>query len=296
MVEFAIHIATMAALYGLVALSLNFQVAQAGLVNFGQILLFGCGAYGLGMVMTVMPTLWAGLLAGLVFGAVVVVILGLLARRISSDYWGIATLAVAEIFRIVATNETELTGGAQGISGLPSLFGSLPFPANKIAIMALCWAIVLIVALGFRRMSHSRFGRALRVMREQPYLAQSLGYNVERLKIQALFVAAVPAVIAGLLFASYFSFVGPEQLTAPETFLIWVMIMVGGLGNQAGAVVGAALIVVLSAIVPFLKDWVGASSDQIGALRLCIVGATLLFFLLWRPQGLVPEKIVMPKP
>lgn len=291
MLEFSVHVATMVALYGLLALSLNLQVGYSGLVNFGQIALFGCGTYGLGIAIAN----GSGAVLGLAFGLVLAVLLALLfarlGRRLGADYWGIATLSVAEIVRTFAVNEVWLTGGAQGLSNIPMLFGGgLEPPYDKWALLALCWAVLGATCLLLVHLTSGRFGRALKLMRDEPNLAASLGYSVDGLRRQALVVAAIPAAIAGFLFASYFTFVGPDQLVASETFLIWAMVIIGGLGNHRGALVGAAAIVILFAFVPFLKDWLGLSSEALGAVRLTMLGGGLLAFLLWRPDGILPER------
>lgn len=290
MLEFSIHVATMVALYGLLALSLNLQVGYSGLVNFGQIALFGCGTYGLGIAIAN----GSGAVLGFAFGIVLAVLLALLfarlGRRLGADYWGIATLSVAEIVRTFAVNEVWLTGGAQGLSNIPMLFGGFAPPSDKWALLAFCWAILGATWLLFAHLTSGRFGRALKLMRDEPNLAASLGYSVDGLRRQALIVAAIPAATAGFLFASYFTFVGPDQLVASETFLIWAMVIIGGLGNHRGALVGAGAVIILFACVPFLKDWLGLSSEALGAVRLMMLGGGLLAFLLWRPEGILPER------
>lgn len=292
--EFAIHIATTIALYGLLAVSLNFQAGYAGLINFGQVIFFGCGAYGLGLMASTSHALGSGLLLALCLGFAAAVMLAYLGRRISADYWGIATLAVAEIFRTIATNEDWLTGGAQGIAGLPTPFGVIQRPYDRIAMLLLAWSLLAVTILILIRLTRSPFGRALRLLREEPNLAAALGHDVQKLKQKALIIASLPAVLGGFLFAGYFTFVGPDQLYASETFLYWSMIIIGGLGNNLGAVTGAGVVLILYATVPFLKDWLDISSDAVGALRLAMVGAALLAFLMWRPSGLLPERLVRP--
>ena len=291
MLDFSLHVATMVALYGLLALSLNLQAGFAGLVNFGQIALFGCGAYGLGIMTQAGAGAAAGLMLGLALALLLALVFARLGRRLGADYWGIATLSVAEIIRMTAGNEDWLTGGAQGIAGIPLLFTGVPRPYDKVGLLLLCWAALGLSFLVLARLTGSRFGRALKLMREEPNLAASLGYDVDALRRQALLAAAVPAALAGYLFAGYFTFVGPDQIVASETFLIWAMIIIGGLGNHFGALVGATVIIVLFAFVPFLKDWLSLSSELVGALRLSVIGSALLAFLLFKTSGLLPERV-----
>jgi len=289
--EFGLHLATIAALYGLMALSLNLQFGFAGLVNFGQIALFGAGSYGLAVAVTHGWGVVAGLVLGITFAGLIALFFSFLGRRLGADYWGIATLSVAEIVRIFVINEDWFAGGAQGSSKLPTLFGNLDKPWDKVALAVACWILLGVAVVLLARITTSRFGRALRLMREEPNFAASLGYSVDGLRRQALLIAAVPAAVGGFLFAGYLTFVGPDQLLASETFLVWAMIIIGGIANHRGAVLGGLLLVLLFASMPFLKDWLGVSSQVLGAVRLTLVGGSLLAFLMWRPQGILPERV-----
>lgn len=291
MFEFLIHVAIMACLYGLLSLSLNLQVGFAGLVNFGQIILFGCGTYGASIAFSNQFGPVAGILLGVVFALVVAVAFARLGRNLGADYWGIATLAVAEVLRILANNEAWLTGGAQGVGGIPLIFGDMPRPAGPLMTLALCLALLLLAWWLCNRLTTSRYGLTLKLMREEPELAASLGYDIASLKTQTLMVAAVMAAASGFVFAHYVTFVGPDQLVSSETFLIWAMVIIGGSGNHLGAIVGAVLMQFLFAFVPFVKDAFDLPSEYVAAMRLTLVGAGLLAFLMWRTQGLVPERI-----
>lgn len=291
MFEFLIHVAIMASLYGLLSLSLNLQVGFAGLVNFGQVILFGCGAYGAAIAFSHQLGPVAGIALGVVFAVVVAAAFARLGRNLGSDYWGIATLAVAEVLRIFANNEDWLTGGAQGVSGIPLLFGDMPRPAGPLLTLGLCLLLLLAAWWFCRRLTTSRYGLALKLMREEPQLAASLGYDLAALKTQTLIVAAIMAAASGFVFAHYITFVGPDQLVSSETFLVWAMVIIGGSGNHLGAIIGAVLMQFLFAFVPFVKDAFGLPSEYVAAMRLTLVGGGLLAFLMWRTQGLVPERI-----
>ncbi|PWK76794.1 branched-chain amino acid ABC transporter permease [Aminobacter sp. AP02] len=291
MFEFLIHVAIMACLYGLLSLSLNLQVGFGGLVNFGQVILFGCGTYGAAIAFSHQLGPVAGIALGIVFAVVVAAAFARLGRNLGADYWGIATLAVAEVLRILANNEAWLTGGAQGISGIPLLFGDMPRPMGPLMTLGLCLVLLLAAWWLCQRLTTSRYGLALKLMREEPQLAASLGYDLAALKTQTLMVAAVLAAASGFVFAHYITFVGPDQLVSSETFLIWAMVIIGGSGNHLGAIVGAILMQFLFAFVPFVKDALGLPSEYVAAMRLTLVGGGLLAFLMWRTQGLIPERI-----
>jgi branched-chain amino acid transport system permease protein len=154
--------------------------------------------------------------------------------------------------------------------------------------VVLCVAIVAGISL---RLGRSRFGRALRLLREQPQLATCLGYHLQWLKCQTLMCSAAIAAFAGILLAYYTSYVSPDYLLSSETFLIWSMVMIGGIGNVAGILLGVVVVESLYNLIPFAKDWLHISSDMTGALRLGLVGIILLGCLLQRAGGLLPERL-----
>ena len=291
MFDFLIHVSIMASLYAVVALSLNMQVGIAGLVNFGQIVLFGAGAYGAAFAFSNQLGLAVGVIAGLGLALIVALVFARLGRDLGGDYWGIATLAVAEACRLLTREMDGLTGGAQGISGLPPLFTAADRRSAALMTLAVCLALLGLTLWFCQRLSKSRYGLALKVLREEPELARALGYSPTALRTQILLISGAIAALGGTVFAHYVSFVGPDQLVASETFLIWAMVIVNGVGNNFGVILGAFLLQFLFAFVPFAKDLLGLSSDYVAALRLVLVGGGLLAFLLWRPRGLVPERV-----
>ncbi|WP_353475280.1 branched-chain amino acid ABC transporter permease [Salipiger sp. H15] len=291
MSDFLIHVAAVSCLYGILALALNLQMGFSGLVNFGLIALFGCGSYG-----AAFAHLWGWPpLAGLALGLVLAALLGLffarLGARMSEDYWGIATLSLAEIMRLVFTNEQALAGGAQGVSGLPVTFSTLAGQGAGLSRLALYAALLVAAFILCQRITRSGFGMALKMMREEPQLARALGYDLGRMRAIVMVISSLMAAVAGFLYAHYLSFVGPEQLMSHETFLIWSMVIIGGIANNWGVVAGAFLMQFALAYVPFVKDWLDLPTDFVAATRLVIVGGGILAFLIWRPKGLFPERI-----
>ncbi|WP_062857601.1 branched-chain amino acid ABC transporter permease [Paraburkholderia kururiensis] len=291
MSSFLVHLLTSACLSAMMALGLNLQAGYAGMVNFGFIAFAGLGAYAAGIASQLGWTLPAALALALAAAGVLAIAIARLGRQLSSDYWGIATLAIAEILRTVALNETWLTGGAQGIGGIAPLFGGLAAPWSDLAFLGVAAGCLALVYAAYRRIVRSRFGRALKVMREEPALAVCFGYDPLSLKTRASVAAALPAALAGALLTWYISYVGPDTMLSSETFALWTIVMVGGLGSHAGVLVGAALVQAVYSFAPFLKDWFGVGSDLAGAVRLGLVGLMLLACLMWRPRGLLPERL-----
>ncbi|PLZ00131.1 branched-chain amino acid ABC transporter permease [Burkholderia sp. WAC0059] len=291
MSSFLVHLLTVAALYAMMGLGLNFQAGYAGLVNFGFVAFVGLGAYAAGIASNAGLPLATGLVAAVAAASALAAAMVRLGRNLSSDYWGIATLALAEILRTVALNENELTGGAQGLGGIRGLFRGWSAVRADDGLLVVVLVCLALCVLASNRLIGGRFGRALKVMREQPALATCFGYDLIRLKTQASVAAAIPASLAGALLTYYISFVGPDVLLASQTFLIWTIVMIGGLGNAFGVLCGALVVQGVYSSEPFLKDALGIGSDLAGAMRLGLTGVLLLACLLWRPRGLLPERV-----
>lgn len=291
MFDFLVSSLTVAGLYGLMALGLNLQAGAAGLLNFGHIAFAGIGAYATGIAIQSGHAPLTGAALGIAAASALGWALARLGRKLASDYWGIATLAVAEILRTLATNEGWLTGGAQGISAIPSLFDAWSRPWDALGFLGAVLIVLALAAWACARVTDGRFGRALRLMREEPALARCMGYDLRSLKTRAIVAGAALTAIAGSLYAHYMSFVGPDYLLASETFLLWTMLMIGGLGNTAGVLVGVLLVQAAYAAVPFAKDYFQLGSDVSGALRLGLIGLILLACLMWRSEGLVRERL-----
>ncbi|MBS0466948.1 MAG: branched-chain amino acid ABC transporter permease [Proteobacteria bacterium] len=291
MFDFLIATLTVAGIYGLMALGLNLQAGVAGLLNFGHIAFAGMGAYGTAIAYAAGWPPLTGAAGGVLAAMALGWCMARLGSQLAADYWGIATLAIAEILRTIATNEDWLTGGANGIPGIPSLFDSWGRPWSALGFLILVLVVLAAFALLARRLANGRFGRALRLMREEPQLAVCMGYNLRRLKSNAIMTGAAVTALAGSLYAQYMSFAGPDYMLSAETFLLWTMLMIGGLGNTAGVLAGVVLVQAAYALVPFAKDYLHFSTDLAGALRLGLIGAILLGCLLWRTQGLIPEKL-----
>jgi branched-chain amino acid transport system permease protein len=289
--DFVFYLATVAAIYGMLAVSLNLQSGVSGLLNFGQVAFFGVGAYATGIVALHGGSWILGIVVGIIAAAVLGACVGRLGRTLAADYWAIVTLALAECVRLVATNETGLSGGPQGISGIPGPFPEMSATATAVSWLIACGAALAGCYLLAEGLTRTQFGRVLRLLREQPLLAESLGHNVTGAKTRLLILAAPMAAVAGSLYTMYISFIGPNQLLPIETFLVFTMLIVGGMGNTKGAIVGAVAVELLYMASRFLKDILPIPAENAGSVRVLLVGAALVAFLLLRPEGLVPERL-----
>jgi branched-chain amino acid transport system permease protein len=291
MLDFLLHVGIVGSIYAIAAVSLNLQAGVGGLLNFGQVAFFGLGAYGVGIASHRGLPLWIGVAGGVVAAALAGAAAGRLGRTLLADYWGIATLALAELVRLVFLNEEWLARGADGIGSIPGLWGALSGTLRDFAILITVAAILLLLYLVAERITSVQFGRVARLMREQPTLVAALGYDVVKVKVRMMMVGAAFAAVGGALYTTYISFIGPGQLRPIDTFLVWALIVVGGMGNHRGAIVGAFVIDLLYIGTRFANDFVHLPAETAASLRLLLVGLTLMGFLLFRTSGLIPERL-----
>jgi len=291
-VNFLIYLLIMIGIYALLALSLNFQVGFTGLINFGQVAFFAVGAYtSCLLVCKAGIPIVLGFLCGMILSGLFGYLISIPTRSLKADYWAIVTLAGGEIVRLIAVNEGWLTEGSFGVMRIPQplkhLLSKGTYPLFYLVLVAACVVFMYFV---LRLLINSPFGRNLKAIRDAEELCLSLGKNTRRLKMEAMIVAGAVAGLAGALFAHYITYISPENFQPIETFLMWAMIIVGGRGNHAGAILGAVVIQVFNVSTRFIVRYVPLGPDVVAPLRMVIIGLLIVAFLLFKPEGLVKEK------
>ena len=138
--------------------------------------------------------------------------------------------------------------------------------------------------------NYTPFGRFLRVIREDEILAATLGRDVFSFQARIMMIGAVLGGLAGAVYASVTAFISPDAFLMTETFIVWTAVILGGTGNNLGVVAGAAAIELMSASTRFVAEWTGFSSDLVANLRLMLIGLILVLMILYRPQGILPER------
>ena len=289
-------------IYAVLCLALTVQWGMGGLFNAGIAGFFAVGAYTSAIVTTA-PThkhlggfglpIPAGLLAAAIVAGVVGWAVARICVRLKSDYLAMASIGIAEILRLIIVNEQWMTNGSLGISGIPRPFqGMAQGRTADVVYLVVVWAIVLGVYLLCQRLHNSPWGRVLRAIRDNEHSARAAGKDVEHFRRQTFALGAAIMGVGGALSAHYFKFLSP---TATEpllvTFLVWVMLMAGGSGNNRGAILGGVGIWFLwSATEIFTNrlpaEWVTRSSY----IRMLLVGLLLQFVLQKFRTGLLPEK------
>jgi branched-chain amino acid transport system permease protein len=289
--DFFVGAAVLAALYGVLAVSLNLQAGVTGLLNFGLVGFFGLGAYATGIA-SIHGFSWElAILIGMALASLAGVAVGILGRTLGAEYWAIATLALAELLRLVALNSDGLTRGADGITTVMPFFGAVDPGQRDLYWLLLTLALLGTCAFIAWRITETQFGRVLRLVREREHHAAALGHDVVGAKVRVMAISAPMAALAGSLYTHYITFIGPQQLAPFATFLVFTMVVVGGLGSVRGVLLGAFLIQLLYEVTRFIDDVTDIPADSAGGIRILVVGAALLGFLLFYPAGLIPERL-----
>lgn len=293
---------TMALTYAIICLGLNVQWGQTGLFNVGIAAFVAVGAYGSAILTTPdaadriggfgLPLVvgWAG---GAALAGLLAFLIGWLTIRLRADYLAITTFGVSVTIQLAALNLTSLTGGPFGISFIPRPFGDLAGNALAfgLANLAIVAGVVLVTYLILERLIRSPWGRVLRAIREDEVAAQALGKSPKWLRIQAFTLGGAIMGLAGAVQAHFIGFIAPENYLPMITFQVWAMLIVGGSGNNRGAILGAVLVWALWAFSGQLIEatFPAGSQARAASLRLVVIGVALCAILLWRPQGILRE-------
>jgi branched-chain amino acid transport system permease protein len=308
-IAYLVALAITAGIYAVFALGLNIQWGYTGLFNIGIAGFFCVGAYTSAMITLPAPTgMYAryvhqlfgfnlpfvfGLVGAALVCGIVAFLIGIPTLRLGEDYLAISTLGIAETFRLIFNNEKWLANGARGLTGIPQPFHELVDPKyyNYIYLVIILLMLVLIYFL-IERAIRSPWGRVLRAIREDEVSASMSGKDIFRFKMQSLIFGAMVMGVGGALFAHNLKAVSPEIFTPLYgTFIIWVMLMAGGSGNNKGAILGAYVIwgiwILTQLLTNFLPYTLKARAPYI---RFLVIGILLEIILIYRPQGLLGEE------
>jgi branched-chain amino acid transport system permease protein len=290
MEAYLIAIAIVTAIYTLLTLGLNLQYGLTGLTNFGVVGFFCIGAYASAILTAAGYPAILGFIGGALLAAIAAWPIGLIALKLRDDYFAIATLGFAEIVRITVISEQWMTGGVQGIPGIPRLFSGMDSQVQPLLVLALLVAANVAVVLGMRRMIRSPFGRIIGAIRDNEDAVKALGKNPARFKTQVLMVGAALAALGGSFYAHYIGYIGPDQFIPLVTFQIWMAMIMGGTGRLAGPLVGTLILMLFLEGSRFLPDiFPFISSVAMAEIRIGVIGLALVLFTLFRPQGLMGD-------
>ncbi len=307
-----VRIADFALLYIMLALGLNIVVGYAGLLDLGYIAFFAVGAYTYALLGSpqfgVHWPFWITLPLGGLLACLFGVLLGAPTLRLRGDYLAIVTLGFGEIIRIFLNNlnaPINITNGPQGISAIDpirigefslnsthELFG-LTFPAVHLHYY-LFLSLTLLIIFASSRLQHSRIGRAWMAIREDEVAAAAMGINTRNIKLLAFAMGATFGGLSGGLFAGFQGFVSPESFGLTESIMIVCMVVLGGMGNIAGVILGSVLLVLLPEALrhgagPMQQALFGKTLVDPESLRMLLFGLALIVVMLLRPAGLWPS-------
>ncbi|TGS18219.1 branched-chain amino acid ABC transporter permease [Mesorhizobium sp. M2E.F.Ca.ET.209.01.1.1] len=294
---------TTALIFSLVTLGLNLQWGLTGLFNVGLAGFVAIGAYTSALLTTPddparlggfgLPIL-IGWLGAMFVGGVAAALTGIATLRLRSDYLAITTFGVAVVVQLVALNAQKLTGGPFGIGFIPRPFGGLAetpllFNLSNLAIVS---AVTLAAYLALEHLTRSPWGRVLKALREDERAAISLGKSARFYRVQAFAVGGAIMALAGALQAHFIGFIAPDNYLSILTFQVWVMLIVGGSGSNAGAIAGSVLVWAIWAGSGALTSVLFAPEQQARAasLQIVAIGVMLCVILLVRPNGIFGER------
>ena len=307
-----VRIIDIALLFVMLALGLNIVVGFAGLLDLGYIAFFAVGAYCYALLASPQFGIHWSFLALLPLGALVAavfgVILGAPTLKLRGDYLAIVTLGFGEIIRIFLVNlnrPLNITNGPRGITLIDPLQGAgislsktytyewfslAPVHMYYFVFLA-CALLTIFISL---RLENSRIGRAWVAIREDELAAAAMGINTRNVKLLAFAMGATFGGVAGTLFASFQGFISPESFTLLDSVMVLCMVVLGGMGNVGGVVLGAILLTALPEALrymgPLQQQWLGRVFIDPSDLRMLLFGLALVLMMLFRPAGLWPSK------
>jgi branched-chain amino acid transport system permease protein len=301
LVAYGVFFLTLAGIYAVVVLGLNVQWGYAEMLNFGVGAFFAVGAYTSAILTTPsasdhlggfgLPFL-AGCAAAMVLSGILALGVGIVTVGLRSDYLAIATIGIAEILRLVITNEDWLTNGVRGIGGIPRPLSGWVAGGDQVLYMAIVLLAVVMIYVAIERAYRAPWGRVLRAIRDNEPAVLAAGKGVVSFRLQAFVLGSAIMGLGGALYAHFVMFISPEAFR-PEfaTFLVWVMLIVGGSGNNKGAILGAFVIwAIWSATEILVSQFPPEWATRAGALRVLSIGILLEIVILARAKGLLPEK------
>ncbi|ANY16276.1 high-affinity branched-chain amino acid ABC transporter permease LivM [Bordetella pseudohinzii] len=299
----SVDIATLVLIYVMLGLGLNIVVGFAGLLDLGFVGFYAVGAYTYALLYHWGGwSFWEALPFSGAMAALFGFVLGFPVLRLRGDYLAIVTLGFGEIIRLLLINLTSLTGGPDGISGIPKptflgleltrrasqegaetfhQFFGLTFQNQHLVVYLYLMALALALVTLFvsTRLIRMPVGRAWEALREDEIACRSLGLNPTRIKLSAFTLGAMFAGFGGAFFAARQGMVNPESFTFIESALILAIVVLGGMGSQIGVILAAILLTVLPELAREFAEY-----------RMLMFGLVMVLMMMWRPQGLLPMK------
>lgn len=292
--DYVLHVMVLIMVYMVLAMGLNIVPGFCGLLDLGFVGFYGVGAYTAGLLTVHFGlSFWVILPLAALNGAIWGAALGAPTLRLTGDYFAIVTFGFSELVVLFLTNEYWLTRGPMGLPGIDPVsfdltwineswfyeFGG-PFPYFYLAL-----AMVILVFTIMKRLEDSRLGRAWLALREDHLAASACGVNILQYKVIAFAISASIGAMAGCFFARWTLFLSPDMFKFWESFLVLCMIVLGGLGNIYGALVGAVILVALGEVLRWALPTLGLPVET----RFLAYGFIMICIMRFKPKGFFPK-------
>lgn len=292
MINYIIALLVTSGIYGVLALGLNVTWGMAGVANLGLAGFMAVGAYSTALATKALGLpIAGGMCLAIVASALLGILVSLGTLRLRGDYLAIVTLGFAEIVRLIASNETWLTNGTDGIAGIAGPWRTelTPLQFNWV-YLALVAALLSLLLLGCQLLARAPYGRVLRAIRDDEVLVSVAGKNTFRFKLQAVAIGAGIMGLGGAMYAHYISYISPDVFRSLISLHIFLALTLGGTGNNFGAVFGALILITLLESSRFaIAVMPDSNAVQLAAIREMLIGMGLLLVLRFAPGGVLPE-------
>ncbi|KAB2330500.1 branched-chain amino acid ABC transporter permease [Cytobacillus depressus] len=272
-----VNILTEILILGVFAVSLNILVGQTGLVSLGHAAFFGAGAYATGLAATnISSNVFFTLAIGMSLAFLLAIVIGFVSTKAHGFYFLMLTLACSQMIYSIVYQWTKVTGGSNGLSGIPSpiLFGSFEL-SNQVFIYYFILVVFTIVIFIISRLLHSPLGYVFIGIKENEERMKSIGYNTAFYKNLSFLIAGTLGGLAGSLYVIFNGFISPSDVYWTVSGSVLIMVLIGGAGTLWGPVIGAAFIVILETIISsYTENW------------MMIIGITFILFVIFAPNGI----------
>lgn len=291
MLDYLVSIMLTAGIYAIFALGLNLQWGYAGLLNFGHVAFMAIGAYTTVLLSLHGAPLPLAILTGMILAGAAGAFLGMATLKLREDYLAIVTIGFSEILRFLLLNEAWLTKGSFGLYGYPRPFQDLVSPQDYNFFLAGVVLIILAFVYALLEvLARSPWGRVLKSIRDDEAVSISLGKDAFRYKVQSLILGSAIAALSGSLLAFYLQYINPMNFQPVETFYAWIIVIMGGSGNNRGTIIGAMLLWGFFSGTRFLEGYLSFSPSASSATRMVLIGSMLFALMMFRPQGIMGRK------
>lgn len=295
--QLLITVVTVGGIYALLALALNLQLGYTGLINFGIVAYFAAGAYAYVVLVQPPPSgfdtylfgfglpIWVGLIGACAAGALFALITGWPCLRLRGEYLALTTFAFAEVLGSLITNADSITNGTLGFTNLVQPLEDAVAPEDYGWLLAgLVAAVVVIVYLFIRRLTGSSYGNVLKAVRDDELAAVLAGKRVKRLRLQSFVIGAVVSGLAGAIYTWYTTVASPGLFSADITFTVFIILTLGGIGSNLGAVLGAFILIAFQETVRGLATN-PVIAQRVGSVVVALEGLMFLVVLRYFPGG-----------